>query len=254
KGARGFGRGALIRLQVWPAARGGCEHLQHCESCVGAPPEHNLSGCVWEQCPPEEPGHCVAGAEVLKEACTVYSRSELCPAAHHPTYEPEAVTTGSPLVPEAHSPGFHGASFIGGVVLVLSLQTAAFLTLRFLRAKDSTYQTLVGRQRRRLLRKGPDSELLAGEAGPGEGAGLPGAEGGAFAGGGERAGPSLQGRAGRSIPEESGADRPDHTEDPQRGTSDAQTPGPGLRLRILWTLHVRARISLNSKFPEGGVP
>ncbi|XP_006155381.1 CD164 sialomucin-like 2 protein [Tupaia chinensis] len=142
KGARGFGRGALIRLQVWPAARGGCEHLQHCESCVGAPPEHNLSGCVWEQCPPEEPGHCVAGAEVLKEACTVYSRSELCPAAHHPTYEPEAVTTGSPLVPEAHSPGFHGASFIGGVVLVLSLQTAAFLTLRFLRAKDSTYQTL----------------------------------------------------------------------------------------------------------------
>lgn len=49
---------------------------------------------------------------------------------------------GSPPVPEAHGPGFDGASFIGGVVLVLSLQAAAFFVLRFLKAKDSTYQTL----------------------------------------------------------------------------------------------------------------
>lgn len=49
---------------------------------------------------------------------------------------------GSPPVPEAHSPGFDGASFIGGVVLVLSLQAVAFFVLRFLKAKDSTYQTL----------------------------------------------------------------------------------------------------------------
>lgn len=48
---------------------------------------------------------------------------------------------GSP-VPEAHSPGFDGASFIGGMVLVLSLQAVAFFVLRFLKAKDSTYQTL----------------------------------------------------------------------------------------------------------------
>lgn len=50
--------------------------------------------------------------------------------------------TGSPPVPEAHSPGFDGASFIGGIVLVLSLQATAFFILRFLKAKDSTYQTL----------------------------------------------------------------------------------------------------------------
>lgn len=49
---------------------------------------------------------------------------------------------GSPSVPEVHSPGFDGASFIGGVVLVLSLQAVAFFVLRFLKAKDSTYQTL----------------------------------------------------------------------------------------------------------------
>lgn len=51
-------------------------------------------------------------------------------------------SAGSPPVPEAQNPGFDGASFIGGVVLVLSLQAVAFFVLRFLKAKDSTYQTL----------------------------------------------------------------------------------------------------------------
>ncbi|XP_034503365.1 CD164 sialomucin-like 2 protein isoform X3 [Ailuropoda melanoleuca] len=144
KGARGFGRGALLRMNIWPAVRGACKQLKLCERCVGGHRAHSLSSCVWEQCRPEEPGHCVAQAEVVKEGCSVYNRSESCPAAHHyPTYEPKTVTTGSPPVPEAHSPGFDGASFIGGVVLVLSLQAAAFFVLRFLKAKDSTYQTLI---------------------------------------------------------------------------------------------------------------
>ncbi|XP_077927870.1 CD164 sialomucin-like 2 protein isoform X3 [Halichoerus grypus] len=129
KGARGFGRGALLRMNIWPAVRGACKQLELCEHCVEGHKAHNLSGCVWEQCRPEEPGHCVAQAEVVKEGCSVYNRSESCP--------------GSPPVPEAHSPGFDGASFIGGVVLVLSLQAAAFFVLRFLKAKDSTYQTLI---------------------------------------------------------------------------------------------------------------
>ncbi|XP_008584554.1 PREDICTED: CD164 sialomucin-like 2 protein [Galeopterus variegatus] len=86
----------------------------------------------------------MAQAEVVKEGCSVYNRSESCPAAHHhPTSEPKTITTGSPQVPEAHSPGFDGASFIGGVVLVLSLQAVAFFVLRFLKVKDSTYQTLL---------------------------------------------------------------------------------------------------------------
>lgn len=50
--------------------------------------------------------------------------------------------TESPLVPEAHSPGFDGASFIGGVMLVLSLQATAFFVLHFLKARDNSYQTL----------------------------------------------------------------------------------------------------------------
>nr|XP_040144121.1 CD164 sialomucin-like 2 protein isoform X4 [Ictidomys tridecemlineatus]XP_040144122.1 CD164 sialomucin-like 2 protein isoform X4 [Ictidomys tridecemlineatus] len=143
KGAQGFGRGALIRLNTWPAVQGGCKQLELCERCVEGDRAHNFSGCVWQQCRLQEPGHCVAQAEVVKEGCSVYNSSESCPAAHHhPTYEPKTITTGSPVIPEAHSSGFDGASFIGGVVLVLSLQAVAFFVLRFLKAKDSTYQTL----------------------------------------------------------------------------------------------------------------
>ncbi|XP_075394754.1 CD164 sialomucin-like 2 protein [Tenrec ecaudatus] len=144
KGARGFGRGALLRLNPWPAVQGGCGQLERCEQCVEGSRAHNLSGCVWEQCQAEEPGHCVAPAEAsAKEDCWVYNHSAACPAAHHhPTYNPKTITTGSPLAPEAPSPGFDGASFLGGVVLVLSLQAVAFFVLRFLKAKDSTYQTL----------------------------------------------------------------------------------------------------------------
>uniref|UniRef100_A0A3Q1M0X2 CD164 molecule like 2 n=4 Tax=Bovinae TaxID=27592 RepID=A0A3Q1M0X2_BOVIN len=144
KGARGFGRGALLRVNIWPAVRVACKQLKPCEHCVEGNRAHNLSSCVWEQCRPEEPGHCVAQSEVVKEGCSIYNRSESCPAVHHhPTHEPKTVTTESPLVPEAHSPGFDGASFIGGVVMVLSLQAVAFFVLRFLKAKDSTYQTLI---------------------------------------------------------------------------------------------------------------
>ncbi|OWK12955.1 CD164L2 [Cervus elaphus hippelaphus] len=128
KGARGFGRGALLRVNIWPAVRGACKQLKPCEHCVEGNRAHNLSGCVWEQCRPEEPGHCVAQGEVVKEGCSIYNHSESCPE--------------SPSVPEAHSPGFDGASFIGGVVMVLSLQAVAFFVLRFLKAKESTYQTL----------------------------------------------------------------------------------------------------------------
>nr|XP_040144118.1 CD164 sialomucin-like 2 protein isoform X2 [Ictidomys tridecemlineatus] len=119
KGAQGFGRGALIRLNTWPAVQGGCKQLELCERCVEGDRAHNFSGCVWQQCRLQEPA-----------------------AHHHPTYEPKTITTGSPVIPEAHSSGFDGASFIGGVVLVLSLQAVAFFVLRFLKAKDSTYQTL----------------------------------------------------------------------------------------------------------------
>ncbi|XP_059731976.1 CD164 sialomucin-like 2 protein isoform X1 [Bos taurus] len=99
KGARGFGRGALLRVNIWPAVRVACKQLKPCEHCVEGNRAHNLSSCVWEQCRPEEPGHCVAQSEVVKEGCSIYNRSESCPAVHHhPTHEPKTVTTGGGLL------------------------------------------------------------------------------------------------------------------------------------------------------------
>ncbi|XP_057602389.1 CD164 sialomucin-like 2 protein isoform X1 [Hippopotamus amphibius kiboko] len=118
KGARGFGRGALLRMSIWPAVRGACKQLKLCENCVAGNRAHNLSGCVWEQCRPEEPGRCVAQAEVVKEGCSVYNRSESCSAVHHhPTYEPKTITTvlrtqddllRTCLVPRVYASGCQG--------------------------------------------------------------------------------------------------------------------------------------------------
>uniref|UniRef100_F7FKU0 CD164 molecule like 2 n=1 Tax=Monodelphis domestica TaxID=13616 RepID=F7FKU0_MONDO len=53
---------------------------------------------------------------------------------------PGSPATVPPL--DSHTPGFDGASFVGGIVLVLSVQAVTFFFIRFVRAKDSTYQTL----------------------------------------------------------------------------------------------------------------
>lgn len=69
---------------------------------------------------------------------------------HHP-YSPlhflvplGTTTTSAPLTgsPEFHPPGFDTASFIGGIVLVLSVQAVVFFIIKFIKSKDSTYQTL----------------------------------------------------------------------------------------------------------------
>ncbi|XP_043388098.1 CD164 sialomucin-like 2 protein isoform X5 [Chelonia mydas] len=65
-----------------------------------------------------------------------------------PTKEPEILTPGTtagpPLTatPEFRPPGFNSASFVGGIVLVLSIQAVFYFIVKFLKSKDSTYQTL----------------------------------------------------------------------------------------------------------------
>lgn len=44
--------------------------------------------------------------------------------------------------PEFSQASFDLSSFIGGIILVLSLQAGAFFALRFLKTKDSSYETM----------------------------------------------------------------------------------------------------------------
>lgn len=59
-----------------------------------------------------------------------------CPIGSSTTHAP---LTGSP---EFQPPGFDTASFVGGMVLVLSVQAVLFFILKFIKSKDSAYQTL----------------------------------------------------------------------------------------------------------------
>ncbi|NWS79105.1 C16L2 protein, partial [Crotophaga sulcirostris] len=140
---------------------GECGELRSCETCTASITLHNASGCVWVGCgTPEEPemGSCVRRGVAARDTCVLYNTSALCPALKSLTEEPPrshseepathsprtTTTTSAPLTgsPEFHPPGFDTASFIGGIVLVLSVQAVVFFIIKFIKSKDSTYQTL----------------------------------------------------------------------------------------------------------------
>ncbi|XP_071309120.1 CD164 sialomucin-like 2 protein isoform X3 [Agelaius tricolor] len=125
-----------------PTRAGECGKLSSCELCTTAGRSHNGTGCVWVGCrTPEEPGagSCVQRGSAVQGTCALYNSSALCRG----TTTSSAPLTGSP---EFHAPGFDTASFIGGMVLVLCLQAVAFFLFKFIKSKDSTYQTLEDNQ------------------------------------------------------------------------------------------------------------
>ncbi|NWS43263.1 C16L2 protein, partial [Probosciger aterrimus] len=140
---------------------GGCSELELCETCTGSPTSHNSTGCVWVLCgTSEEPekGSCTRRGAAARETCVLYNTSTQCRVLKSPTGEPpqshskepttthasRTTSTSTPLTgsPEFHPPGFDTASFIGGIVLVLSVQAVVFFIIKFIKSKDSTYQTL----------------------------------------------------------------------------------------------------------------
>ncbi|XP_009469178.1 PREDICTED: CD164 sialomucin-like 2 protein [Nipponia nippon] len=143
-----------------PALAGECGELRSCEACMAGTASHNATSCIWVGCgSPEEPemGSCVQRGAAARETCVLYNTSTLCGALKSPTEEPpwshskepvthspRTTTTSAPLTgsPEFHPPSFDTASFIGGIVLVLSVQAVVFFIIKFIKSKDSTYQTL----------------------------------------------------------------------------------------------------------------
>uniref|UniRef100_A0A674GI10 CD164 molecule like 2 n=1 Tax=Taeniopygia guttata TaxID=59729 RepID=A0A674GI10_TAEGU len=116
---------------AWP---GECGELRSCEVCTASSHPHNGTGCVWVGCgTPEEPG------EGGSAGCQQHP-----PQTPHLPWPPGTTTSSAPLTgsPEFHPPGFDTASFIGGIVLVLCVQAVAFFLIKFIKSKDSTYQTL----------------------------------------------------------------------------------------------------------------
>ncbi|XP_063212250.1 CD164 sialomucin-like 2 protein isoform X1 [Chroicocephalus ridibundus] len=155
----------LTLLPPIPGLAGECGELRSCETCTAGTTAHKGTGCVWVGCgTPEEPepGSCVPRGAAERETCALYNTSTLCraalkspteepPRSHSKepvTHSPKTTTTSAPLTgsPEFHPPGFDTASFIGGIVLVLSVQAVVFFIIKFIKSKDSTYQTLEDNQ------------------------------------------------------------------------------------------------------------
>ncbi|XP_034269489.1 CD164 sialomucin-like 2 protein isoform X2 [Pantherophis guttatus] len=159
----------LCAPALLPSQAGDCKDLESCKQCTEGSPSQNITNCIWKHCqePHEKPGtgSCVKNGEALKEKCSFFNTTVSCEERKltttehpHPTTkeplqqsskEPKVPTLGSTtgppetLPPEFYPPGFNSASFIGGIVLVLSIQAVAFFVLKFLRSKDNTYQTLI---------------------------------------------------------------------------------------------------------------
>ncbi|KAM9116606.1 CD164 sialomucin-like 2 protein [Pangshura tecta] len=138
---------------------GECKQLEPCERCIEGDASRNITGCVWMRCGAVEepgPGSCIGKGDATKETCSIYNVTDVCPAQRSPTKEPlrastkepeiltPGTTAGPPLTatPEFRPPGFDSASFVGGIVLVLSVQAVFYFIVKFLKSQDSTYQTL----------------------------------------------------------------------------------------------------------------
>ncbi|XP_007484482.1 sialomucin core protein 24 isoform X2 [Monodelphis domestica] len=133
-----------------------CGEHTNCSSCV----DSKNATCFWIIC--HDSGIC-SGNETAPN-CTVVSNTSNCleptarPSPISPTAKPSprvstvtAVTTiftsGTPNTTVTPSPStkkstFDAASFIGGIVLVLSVQAVVFFLYKFCKSKERNYHTL----------------------------------------------------------------------------------------------------------------
>ncbi|KAF4073958.1 hypothetical protein AMELA_G00249170 [Ameiurus melas] len=107
-----------------------CSQLDSCDRCTSGDPALNLTRCIWRSCDNDNNTRCISDTEDSGD-CAVYNDTNSCP------YD-----SSSGSAPELSQASFDLSSFIGGIILVLSLQAGAFFALRFLKTKDSTYETM----------------------------------------------------------------------------------------------------------------
>ncbi|KAF5908647.1 sialomucin-like 2 protein [Clarias magur] len=116
-----------------------CSQLDSCDRCTGGDPALNLTNCIWRSCDNDNNTRCIPDTEDSGE-CTVFNETNSCPISER--FE-DSGSDDSSKGSEFSQASFDLSSFIGGIILVLSLQAGAFFALRFLKTKDSSYETIV---------------------------------------------------------------------------------------------------------------
>uniref|UniRef100_A0A8C6PS27 CD164 sialomucin-like 2 n=1 Tax=Nothobranchius furzeri TaxID=105023 RepID=A0A8C6PS27_NOTFU len=114
--------------------------------CVGVS-MLNLTGCVWRLCPTPSP---TPSHHLPRQTFPVFLKNrEKCPTEAVSHFCKAVLPLDTPLCP---SPGddstkpsqdfsqakFDMSSFIGGIILVLSLQAGGFFAMRFMKSKEQS--------------------------------------------------------------------------------------------------------------------
>ncbi|XP_036621805.1 sialomucin core protein 24 [Trichosurus vulpecula] len=134
-----------------------CEVHTNCTSCV----ESKNATCFWTVCD----GSAYCSEHAATPNCTVVNSSSNCvvgptasPSPTNSTAKPSPAVPTIPAVTTVVTPGaqnvtviptpstrkstFDAASFIGGIVLVLSVQAVVFFLFKFCKSKERNYHTL----------------------------------------------------------------------------------------------------------------
>ncbi|XP_057211352.1 CD164 sialomucin-like 2 protein isoform X2 [Triplophysa rosa] len=114
-----------------------CSQFDSCDSCISGDPALNLTRCVWQSCNNGNDTRCMSDTGYFGD-CAVFNETGMCQNSDDGSKN--NTTAGS--TPEFSQASFDLSSFIGGIILVLVLQAGAFFAMRFLKTKDSTYETI----------------------------------------------------------------------------------------------------------------
>ncbi|XP_056153949.1 CD164 sialomucin-like 2 protein [Lampris incognitus] len=131
----------LLALAIAAYSQSDCSQAQSCDMCVGDS-ILNLTDCVWKLCPnASDTGMCVTDKGNSTDdsmQCSWTRVPELCTVV-------ETVAEGGNDGGNTKSaPGefsqakFDMSSFVGGIILVLCLQTGGFFAMRFLKSKEQS--------------------------------------------------------------------------------------------------------------------
>ncbi|KAK9957636.1 hypothetical protein ABG768_011867 [Culter alburnus] len=118
------------------SAIGDCSQFDSCDGCISGDPALNLTQCVWQSCNDGNDTRCMSDIED-SGGCSVYNVTGMCQNGGSADGGGKDNTS-----PEFSQASFDLSSFIGGIILVLVLQAGAFFAMRFLKTKDSTYETI----------------------------------------------------------------------------------------------------------------
>ncbi|XP_063041403.1 CD164 sialomucin-like 2 protein [Engraulis encrasicolus] len=142
--------GTLVTLEViqlicaQTAGDGDCAVMDMCDQCVSL--SFNSTRCIWRICDNENLTGCVTDKADFSN-CNRLNETAMCSEVDIDVNIDINIEQTDETKPAASNPEFSQASFdlssfIGGIILVLVLQAGGFFAMRFLKTKDSTYETI----------------------------------------------------------------------------------------------------------------